>query len=196
MVTGSISSPKFPPRIPVRRQKKRHLALRYAPIAMFREQPESCSPFGEPYRPPSPSVLGFSDVELREHMAGRSPDPVLMNGPGDVADLTNDDMTVYGFPRSALRPGCGIRNMGARASRRTWSGAVGLRAHCRTRRVPKGWLCEPLVPVRLQRLEQSARGDWEMIQLTRDVSGVPRALLTDPVSVTFSQHGGSGTSMG
>ncbi len=189
VVTGSISSPVSAQ--DTGSSPEETLALRYAPIAMFQEQPESCSPFGEPYQAlPVASVLGFSDVELREHVAGRSPDPVLMNGP-DVADLTNDDMTVYmDFPGHALRPGCEFETW-----ERERAAELGLEqsvyARIATQEGVEGLALQYWFWYVYNDWNNLHEGDWEMIQLTWDVSSAEEALLTDPVSVTFSQHGGS-----
>lgn len=168
------------------------LAHRYAPIAMYQEQPEPCSPFGEPYLPlPAESVLDAGDVELRQVSPGSSSsDPVLMTGPGTI-DLDNLDPPTYmDFPGDALRPGCDfetwererIAELGmtptvyARVA--TQDGVEGLALQYWFWYIYNDW-------------NNLHEGDWEMIQLTWDVSTVEEALQTDPVSVTYSQHGGS-----
>ncbi|MBX3071170.1 MAG: hypothetical protein KF883_11770 [Thermomicrobiales bacterium] len=167
------------------------LALRYSPIAMFQEQPEPCSPFGEPYQVlPVESVLGFDEVELREHVSGRSPDPVLMNGP-ETADLTNDDMSVYmDFPGSALRPGCDFETW-----ERERAEALGLEqtvyARIATQEGAEGLALQYWFWYVYNDWNNLHEGDWEMIQLTWDVSSVEEALQAEPVSITYSQHGGS-----
>ncbi len=168
------------------------LALRHAPIAMYQEQPEACSPFGEPYQPlPAESVLDAGDVELRQQSPGSSSsDPVLMTGPG-TADLTNLDPPTYmDFPGDALRPGCDFE---------TWEreriAELGLTptvyARIATQEGVEGLALQYWFWYIYNDWNNLHEGDWEMIQLTWDVSTVEEALQTEPISATYSQHGGS-----
>ncbi|MGE3799154.1 MAG: hypothetical protein AB7G88_15095, partial [Thermomicrobiales bacterium] len=168
------------------------LALRYAPIAMYQEQPEPCSPFGEPYQPlPVESVLDSGDVELRQQSSGRpSSDPVLMDGPG-LEDLTNVDPPTYmDFPGEALRPGCDFERW-----ERERTAALGLRptvyARIATQEGVEGLALQYWFWYIYNDWNNLHEGDWEMIQLTWEVSSVEKALQTDPVSATYSQHGGA-----
>lgn len=167
------------------------LADRYAPIAMFQEQPEPCSPYGEPYQPlPVESVLDAEDVELRENAPRGATDPVIMNGPG-VSDLTNGEVPTYmDFPGNALQPGCDFETW-----ERDRTAELGLQptvyARVATERGVEGLALQYWFWYIYNDSNNLHEGDWEMIQLTWEVSTVEEALTRDPVSVTYSQHGGA-----
>ena len=158
---------------------------------MFQEQPEPCSPYGEPYQPlPVESVLDADDVELREATSQSETDPVLMNGPG-VADLTNGDVATYmDFPGNALQPGCDFETWErVRAEELDLQPAV--YARVATEEGEEGLALQYWFWYVYNDWNNVHEGDWEMIQLTWDVSTVEEALETDPISVTYSQHGGA-----
>ena len=94
------------------------------------------------------------------------------------------------FPGNALQPGCDFETWErARADELDLQPAV--YARVATEEGEEGLALQYWFWYVYNDWNNLHEGDWEMIQLTWDVSTVEEALETDPISVTYSQHGGA-----
>lgn len=113
-----------------------------------------------------------------------------MTGPGRE-DLANEDPTTYmDFPGKALQPGCDFETW-----ERERTDLLGLKptlyARVATEDGVEGLALQFWFWYIYNDWNNLHEGDWEMVQLTWDVSTVEEALKTDPVSVAMTQHGGA-----
>ena len=162
------------------------LADRYAPVLMLKEQDEACDPDGEPYAPAvADIVLDNRQILLRQQGQG---DPVVLVGPAasDIFDL--GEGFYLDFPGDALAPGCIYERDFDRYTRdrpaTVYAHIVG-QADQPDRLAIQYWFF-----YYYNDYNNKHEGDWEGIQLLFDVGTVDEALLTDPVSIGYSQHFG------
>jgi hypothetical protein len=170
---------------------RQQLADRYAPIALLKEQPSECSSIGEPYLPiPVESVLGTLDVQLKVSDPDSEFDRVVAAGP-TAQDLAGaDDRHYLDLPGHPLQPGCDYERFS-----RARIAELGLEpstyAHIATEEGVEGLALQYWFWYVYNDFNNLHEGDWEMIQLTWDVSTVEEALERDPASIAYAQHGGA-----
>jgi hypothetical protein len=164
---------------------EQQLADRYAPVVALKQQPEACSPDGEPYRPvPVDSLFGRSDVRLVDSN-GR-----LIRTAPTAADLYGrDDHTYIDFPGSPLDPGCRYEQWADQLFRGKPTTAY---AHVVAERGKPGklalqyWLYYPF-----NDWNNKHESDWEMVQLMFVASTASEALERRPTEIGYSQHEGA-----
>ena len=170
---------------------ERELAQRYAPIMMFKENPDPpCSRKGEQYRlAPVEITLGNPDVRLLRRKSGGDFQQAneLATAPtaSDLAGLGPD--YYLDLPGHPLRPGC----VYARDSARLMEGRSSVTyAHVAREPGVSGIAVQYWFYYWFNQFNDLHESDWEMIQVAFDAATVEEALAEEPTQLAYAQHEG------
>jgi hypothetical protein len=180
-----------PPAADAQTAAERELARRYAPIMMFKENPDPpCSRSGEQYRPaPVHITLGNPQVQLQRRPSGGSfrQTEQLATAPtaDDLAGLGPDYyLNLPGHPR---RPGCEY----ARVSAQLMQGRSSVTyAHIAREPGVRGIAVQFWFYYWFNQFNDLHESDWEMIQVAFDAATVQEALALGPSELAYAQHNG------
>ena len=190
-VVATLAALVGPPAADAQTAAERELARRYAPIMMFKENPDPpCSRKGEQYRlAPVDITLGNPQVMLQRRPSGGSfrQAEELATAPtaADLAGLGPDYyLNLPGHPR---QPGCEY----ARVSARLMQGRSSVTyAHVAREPGVRGIAVQFWFYYWFNQFNDLHESDWEMIQVAFDAATVQEALARGPSQLAYAQHNG------
>jgi hypothetical protein len=191
LIPGTVRAAPIDPSAP-NLSAEEQIALKFAPIAMLKEQDHPCDSTGEPYAPaPVDVVLNDPQVLLRAQSdaAHASGDPVIVTGPSATDLAGQNDSDYLDLPGNPLHAGCSYEQF---FRERMGDTQPMVYAHIATEEGVEGFAIQYWFYYVFNRFNNLHESDWEMIQLSFPDLTVEEALATDavPDGIAFAQHGG------